>query len=67
MIKKVQRAFRDHLVRKNKKRLRNYYLNKKTEKCLEKNNTNFNNCKITLDGEKCEQCEDDYFLSEDSL
>jgi len=28
MIKKVQRAFRDYLVRKNKKRLRNYYLNK---------------------------------------
>ena len=42
-----------------------YYLNKKEKKCIEKNNTQFINCKITADGEKCEECDENYFLSED--
>ena len=41
-----------------------YYLNKKEEKCIRKEYP-FILCKETLDGEKCEKCDDDSFLAED--
>ena len=41
----------------------NYYLNKKENICKEKkDNLKLYNCKITLDEEKCELCEDNYYL-----
>ena len=40
-----------------------YYLNKKENKCKEKkDNLKLYHCKVTLDDEKCELCEDDYHL-----
>ena len=41
-----------------------YYLDKKERKCKLKDN-NFLYCKETLDGNNCESCDDNYFLSED--
>ena len=41
-----------------------YYLDRKNEACLLKENK-FKNCKESLNGENCEICDDNYFLSED--
>ena len=41
-----------------------YYYNVKNNKC-EKQEDSFIHYKITLDGELCDTCEDDYYLSED--
>ena len=41
-----------------------FYLNKKEEECKTKEYP-FILCKETLDGEKCEKCDDDAFLAED--
>ena len=41
----------------------NYYLNKKEDVCKpKKDNLNLFYCKVTLDDEKCEVCEDNYYL-----
>ena len=40
----------------------NFYYDKKENKCKEKNkNLKFSHCKITLDGEKCQICEEDFY------
>ena len=44
--------------------INNYILNKQTESCEEKNE-NFLNCKITLDGKVCDECENGFYFSED--
>ena len=41
-----------------------YYLNKFEEKCKIKED-NFLHCKLTIDGNFCEECEDNYFLALD--
>ena len=41
-----------------------YYLNKKDEKCL-KQEKPFLHCKETINGEKCEECDDNFFFSKD--
>ena len=41
-----------------------YYLNKKEDKCVLQNE-NFYNCKESIDGEGCDTCYDNYYLSED--
>ena len=41
-----------------------YYLNKKNDSCLLKEDQ-FINCKEAINGEICEVCDDNYFLSED--
>ena len=41
-----------------------YYLNKKENKC-EKEDENFINCKETLDGKNCEECNFGFYLAED--
>ena len=47
-----------------KKCINGYYLDKSDEKC--KIITPFLlNCKVSLDGEKCDECDDDYFLSQE--
>ena len=45
----------------------NFYLDKKQKKCIEIDEKKFYNCKISLDGEKCSKCEDNFFLSEEFL
>ena len=40
-----------------------YYLNKKNNTCLIKQN-NFSYCSQTLDGEKCELCDENTYLDE---
>ena len=45
-----------------------YYLDKRDDSCKSKDaNNKFNHCKITLDGEVCEECEDNYFLSQTGI
>ena len=41
-----------------------YYLDKRENQCLERNFTSLNNCKISLDGENCDECLDNYYFSE---
>ena len=41
-----------------------FYLNKKDDLCLTKENQ-FKLCKVTLDGEKCDKCDDGVYISED--
>ena len=41
-----------------------YYYNKKKNKCIKEEGL-FIHCKITIDGELCDVCEDNYYLSED--
>ena len=41
-----------------------YYLDKKEEKCKMQNNTFFN-CKESLTGEKCDECDNDYFFDDE--
>ena len=41
-----------------------YYLDRKNDACLLKENQ-FQNCKESIDGENCEVCDNDYFLSDD--
>ena len=43
---------------------KNYTLNKEDDLCIEKNE-DFINCKITLDGKECDECDDDFYFSED--
>ena len=43
-----------------------YYLNKKEDKCLSKSG-NFTHCMRTLDGEKCEICDDNYYFDENGV
>ena len=38
-----------------------YYLNEKEQKCYYQGGL-FMNCKITIDGTKCDECDDDYFF-----
>ena len=46
----------------------NYYLNKKESECKnKKDNLRLSNCKISLDEESCEVCEDNYYLDTDGL
>ena len=45
--------------------IENYYLDKKQKKCIERNEKKFQNCKISLDGENCSKCDENYFLSDD--
>ena len=42
-----------------------YYLNRKNDACLLKEDQ-FQNCKETVNGENCEICDDNYFISEDN-
>ena len=44
--------------------IRNYYLNKKENKCLMQNE-NFYRCQETINGENCDICDEDFYLSED--
>ena len=41
-----------------------FYLNKKNNTCIFQNKT-LVNCKQTIDGKTCDECEDDFFLEED--
>ena len=41
-----------------------YYLNKKEDKCIKKNDEFFH-CKETINGEKCDNCDSNYFLDEE--
>ena len=41
-----------------------YYLNKKQNQCIKQIN-NFKNCQESLNGENCDICNDNYYLSED--
>ena len=41
-----------------------YYLNKKNDKCI-KQEKPFLHCKETIDNEKCDKCDENYFFSED--
>ena len=43
---------------------KNYILNKKKEMCEEKSEE-LQNCKITLDGKECDECDDGFYFSED--
>ena len=67
MIKNAQKTkiVLNHILENVNHELKNIYLNKKKIQYIEKNNTKFINCEITLDGEKYAKCEDKYFLSED--
>ena len=47
-----------------KKCINKYYLNKKDEKCYPQEQ-NFEHCKITIDGKKCDSCDDNYFFDDD--
>ena len=47
-----------------KKCIKGYYLDKRKDICIKQEN-NFLNCKITIDGKYCEECDDDYFYSKD--
>jgi len=41
-----------------------YYLNKKEQKCIEQNDK-FLNCKISNEGQNCDECNDDYFFDKE--
>ena len=41
-----------------------HYLDKKQNKCILEND-NFKNCKISNDGTKCDECEDDYYFDDE--
>ena len=41
-----------------------YYLNQKEQKCLDQKD-NFINCRISYDGEFCDECDKDFFLDEE--
>ena len=41
-----------------------YYLNVKEQKCILESN-NFLNCKISNDGKKCDECNNDYYFDEE--
>ena len=41
-----------------------YYLNKKQQKCIPWESGSFVNCKISNDGIKCDECNDDYFFDD---
>ena len=41
-----------------------FYLDKKNKKCLFQSDDKFLFCKETLDGEKCDVCEDDFFFDQ---
>ena len=45
--------------------INNYYFDKKQNKCIEKIEQKFKYCKVTLNGENCEKCDVNYFLSDD--
>ena len=42
------------------------YLDKKEKKC-KKQKDNFENCETSSDGEKCDKCDEDYYLTKDGL
>ena len=44
---------------------RYYYLNKKEDKCISSQEENFYNCRESLDGESCDVCNENYYLSKD--
>ena len=45
-----------------------YYLDKRDETCKSKNdNLKFSHCKISLDGEFCDECDENYFLSKNGI
>ena len=46
--------------------INDYYLNKKNDTCVLKEEQ-FINCKETINGENCDICDDNYFLSEDNF
>ena len=45
--------------------IEDYYLDKKQKKCIEINEKKFKNCKVSIDGENCAKCEENYFFSDD--
>lgn len=48
--------------------MEDYYLDKKQKKCIEKiNEKKFQNCKISLNGKNCSECDDNYFLTDDLI
>ena len=47
-----------------KKCVNRYYLDKRNDTCLKQEN-NLLYCKITIDGNYCEECDDNYFFSKD--
>ena len=49
-----------------KKCNKGFYLNKKEEKCIIQNNS-FINCKISILGEKCDICDDNYYFDEEGI
>ena len=44
---------------------RNYYLNKKENKCFKQDENIFYRCQESIDGKKCDLCDEDFYLSED--
>ena len=47
-----------------KKCVNRYYLDKRNDTCLKQEN-NLLYCKITINGNYCEECDDNYFFSKD--